>query len=231
MPESFDLGESVFNSKLPRMILNYQNQPASIGTHWSALSRLDREMLCRSSSSALAPKRVRFRPLCGHFRRASALPGSARRRHWGVDLSPVPIQGCRGSLPIHTTIASTTAAGCSGIRAWLAFGITMIVARSPNSSLISFIIARGLKGSSAACRSSSGAAPPDHHSDCLVARPAANWASSTSGCQPFSHTPASLPGAKKAVRRYYSRSASGSAMSPAFFTASDSSFAPAKPAG
>ena len=54
----------------------------------------------------------------------------------------------RGSLPIQARIASATASGCSGIKAWLAFGITTTETRSPNSSRISFDMARGLKGSS-----------------------------------------------------------------------------------
>src|SRR2546427_6537793 len=82
--------------------------------------------------------------------------------------------GYFGSLRIHATIASTTAAGCSGMRAWLASGITAIVTRPPSSSLSSFIVSRGLKGSSAAWRSSKGALPAPHHSSCRVARPAAN---------------------------------------------------------
>ncbi len=96
-----------------------------------------------------------------------------------------------GSLRIHATITSTTAVGCSGMRAWLAPGITAMVTRSPNSSFSSFAISRGLKGSSAAWRSSKGALPAPHHSSCGVARPAANWLAFTSGYQPFSHTLAS----------------------------------------
>src|SRR5882672_455523 len=128
-------------------------------------------------------------------------------------------------------MASTTATGCSGTSAWLAFGITITLARGPTSSGISFLILRGVKGSSSPCRSRSGALPPDHHSDCFVARPASNCASSTSGCHPESHTLASFPGAKNAMRRYVSRSSAGSFGSPAFLTAADNSFAPSKPAG
>jgi len=51
--------------------------------------------------------------------------------------------------------------------------------RKVRESLLSFIMPRGLKGSSSAWRSSSGTVPPGHHSDCLVAGPAANCASST----------------------------------------------------
>ena len=49
---------------------------------------------------------------------------------------------------------------------------------------ISFDMARGLNGSSAPWRSSKGTLPPDHHSDCCVARPAANCTSSAAGCHP-----------------------------------------------
>src|SRR2546426_12821829 len=64
----------------------------------------------------------------------------------------------------------------------------------------------------------------DHHSSCRVARPAANWLAFTSGYQPFSHAFASLPGAKNVERRYFRRSASGSARSALFVTASESAF-------
>ncbi len=56
----------------------------------------------------------------------------------------------RASFCIQPTIAATTGAGCSGIRAWLASAITTMVTRLPNSSLSSFVVSRGLKGSSAA---------------------------------------------------------------------------------
>src|SRR6266699_4079790 len=130
--------------------------------------------------------------------------------------------GYFGSFRIHATIASTTAAGCSGMRAWLASGITAIVTRPPSSSLSSFVVSRGLKGSSAAWRSSKGALPAPHHSSCRVARPAANWLAFTSGYQPSSHTLASWPGAMNVARRYFRRSSSGSVASALLVTASAS---------
>src|SRR4051794_412365 len=73
-----------------------------------------------------------------------------------------------GSFLTHVAIASTTAAGCSGNSAWLAFGITAIVTRSGNSSFNSFSVPFGLNGSIPACRSNSGTLPACHQSDCLT---------------------------------------------------------------
>src|SRR5262245_655637 len=61
-----------------------------------------------------------------------------------------------GKARIQVVSASKTALGCSGMRAWLAFGITTTVTRSPNSSFISLRLLSGLNGSCAACRSRSG---------------------------------------------------------------------------
>ena len=51
------------------------------------------------------------------------------------------------SFLTHPAIASTTAFGCSGSSAWLAFGITATVTRSGNSSFSSFSVPFGLNGS------------------------------------------------------------------------------------
>src|SRR5438132_14335313 len=98
-----------------------------------------------------------------------------------------------GSFLTHSAIASTTAAGCSGSSAWLAFGITATVTRSGNSSFNSFSVPFGLNGSTAACKSSSGTLPAAHQSDCLTFAAATRWPSLASVHQPFSQIFGSLP--------------------------------------
>src|SRR6185295_19645805 len=91
-----------------------------------------------------------------------------------------------GSFLTHAAIASTTAAGCSGNSAWLAFGITAIVTRSGNSSFNSFSVPFGLNGSIPACRSNSGTLPAAQQSDCLTFAAATRWPSLASAHQPLS---------------------------------------------
>src|SRR5580765_2603486 len=111
----------------------------------------------------------------------------------GCDKAPFPTAGpgavhqnesrhdLPGSFRIQSTSAATTAPGCSGTRAWPASAIVTTETRSPNSSRRSFAVARGLKASCSACRSSSGTPPAPHHCSCGVASPAARWLAFTSG--------------------------------------------------